>query len=97
MGAETPSAKDVEKFSVVSLTRGYLPEAISLADRFPLPGNQLETGTCVAWATAYAARSYYSVALANSTNRPQGDEIASPAFAQLDVLEQYQAGYRQTM
>lgn len=35
-----------------------LPAAIDLTSKFPLPGNQSPQGSCVAWATAYAYKSY---------------------------------------
>jgi len=52
--------KDAENVPPVELTRAYIPEAIDLSDRFPPPGAQ-KFGSCVSWATAYAARSYYNV------------------------------------
>jgi hypothetical protein len=54
-----------------------LPEAVSLQKFAPTPGNQGEQGSCVAWSSAYAARSILEAA---KTNQP-GDAVRfSPAF-----------------
>lgn len=46
--------------AVVDRHRAFLPVAVDLSSRMPPPGNQGNLGSCVAWATAYAARSYYT-------------------------------------
>jgi hypothetical protein len=56
-------------------TRAYdgLPRMFSLKQFSPLPGDQTDYGTCVAWASAYAARTISeSVALnrLSQTNQP---------------------------
>lgn len=54
-----------------------LPEAVSLQKFAPTPGNQGEQGSCVAWSSAYAARTILEAA---KTNQP-GDAVKfSPAF-----------------
>jgi hypothetical protein len=45
---------------VVARHRAFLPVSADLSGRMPLPGNQGPLGSCTAWSTAYAARSYYS-------------------------------------
>jgi Domain of unknown function (DUF4384)/Papain family cysteine protease len=40
--------------------RAFLPVAVDLTNRMPFPGDQGALGSCQAWATAYAARSYYT-------------------------------------
>lgn len=47
---------------VVDRHRAFLPEAADLTSRMPFPGNQGKLGSCQTWATAYAARSYYTSA-----------------------------------
>jgi hypothetical protein len=39
--------------------RAYLPESVDLSYRFPRAGAQGNQGSCVGWAVAYGARSYY--------------------------------------
>lgn len=41
--------------------RAYLPARVDLSRYFPEPGHQGEQGSCVGWAVAYAARSYYDI------------------------------------
>ncbi|WP_226575158.1 C1 family peptidase [Acuticoccus sediminis] len=53
------SAADVAAFGRASLTRAYIPDAIDLSPKMPPPLEQ-EAGSCVAYATAYAVRGYYS-------------------------------------
>jgi len=45
---------------VVERHRAFLPVSVDLTSRMPLPGDQGNLGSCTAWATAYAARSYYT-------------------------------------
>jgi hypothetical protein len=55
-----------------------LPPSVDLSSRMPPPGDQGQQGSCVAWAVAYAARSYYlgleGVDLSNQIQLP------SPAY-----------------
>lgn len=39
--------------------RAFLPERYSLPNFFPTPGDQGSQGSCVGWAVAYGARSFY--------------------------------------
>jgi hypothetical protein len=50
-----------------------------LSPLFPKPGNQGKQGSCVAWATAYAARSYLQ-ARRQGENPSNPEQIFSPAF-----------------
>ena len=43
--------------------RAFLPKAVDLSTRMPAVGDQGGLGSCTAWSTAYAARSYYSAAI----------------------------------
>jgi hypothetical protein len=40
--------------------RDFLPPAVDLSRYMPAVGDQLNQGSCVGWATAYAARAYYA-------------------------------------
>ncbi len=40
--------------------RDFLPQAVDLSRYMPPVGDQLNQGSCVGWATAYAARAYYA-------------------------------------
>jgi C1A family cysteine protease len=59
--------------------RANLPEAVDLSQDFPTPGSQGKQGSCTAWATNYAAHSFYE-------KKRQGwslkdpDHLFSPAF-----------------
>jgi C1A family cysteine protease len=65
-------------------SRAYegLPKSYSLKPYAPLPGDQTEYGTCVAWASAYAARTISeSVAL----SRKNPDDTTANAFSPVYV------------
>ena len=47
--------------------RAYLPESVDLSYRFPRAGAQGNQGSCVGWAVAYGARSYYDFKLSQRT------------------------------
>jgi hypothetical protein len=79
-GLEWSSLDDIAGAPVAQLERAYIPEAISLKDRLPAPGDQNPYGSCVAWATAYAARSYYNAPAGTPAAQPVGSQIASPAY-----------------
>ncbi len=74
--------EDPEKYAVmpkVNRYRAYFGPEKDLSALFPKPGNQGEQGSCVAWATAYATRSYYE--LRQQGSKPSNSEhIFSPAF-----------------
>jgi hypothetical protein len=58
--------------------RAYLPESVDLSARFPRAGFQGNQGSCVGWAVAYGARSYYDFKLSERT--PDSKWAFSPAF-----------------
>ena len=58
--------------------RAFLPPQVDLSSRFPRPGDQGQQGSCTAWATGYALRSYYEGRQRNSTSF-NAEQIASPA------------------
>src|SRR5438477_2004897 len=51
--------------------RAFLPPSADLSNLMPLPGNQGRLGSCAAWATGYAARSYYAAAFEGRDPRQQ--------------------------
>jgi hypothetical protein len=62
-------------------TRSYegLPSSVSLKQYAPLPGDQANYGTCVAWASAYAARTISeSVALDRRSQTETTQNVFSP-------------------
>jgi hypothetical protein len=64
-------------------TRAYegLPGSFSLKQYAPLPGDQTEYGTCVAWASAYAARTIAeSVALNRKSQTETSQNVFSPVY-----------------
>jgi C1A family cysteine protease len=64
-------------------TRAYegLPKSFSLKQYAPLPGDQTDYGTCVAWASAYAARTISeSVALDRKNQTETTGNVFSPVY-----------------
>ncbi len=59
--------------------RAYLPVAVDLTSRMPTVGDQGNSQSCVAWATAYAARSYYTGAL-ERRNIAAAENLPSPSY-----------------
>ncbi len=60
---------------------GSLPPAVSLKRFAPTPGNQGRQGSCVGWATAYAARTLAEAHRLGVENRSQiNRSVFSPAF-----------------
>jgi Papain family cysteine protease/Domain of unknown function (DUF4384) len=59
--------------------RAYLPVSVDLSYRLPDPGNQGAASSCTAWATAYAARSYYTSAY-EARDTHDAKNVPSPAF-----------------
>ncbi|MDR0324268.1 MAG: hypothetical protein LBI12_07465, partial [Treponema sp.] len=58
-----------------------LPDSFSLKQYAPLPGDQADYGTCVGWATAYAARTISESVALNRLNQTETTRNAfSPAF-----------------
>lgn len=56
-----------------------LPKSIDLSPQFPTPGNQGKQGSCVAWAVAYAAKSYQE-SLEHKWGVLNSNTIFSPSF-----------------
>jgi hypothetical protein len=72
----------------LQISRAYtaLPPSVSLKNYTPLPGNQGQYGTCVAWATAYAARTIAESAAFNRTDkRLITGNVFSPAFVYKNI------------
>jgi len=64
-------------------TRSYegLPKSFSLKQYSPIPGDQSDYGTCVAWASAYAARTISeSVALNRRNQTETTQNVFSPVY-----------------
>ncbi len=59
--------------------RAYLPVQADLSGRMPPPGDQGNLRSCAAWATAYAARSYYTATIERrDLNQPRN--VPSPSY-----------------
>lgn len=67
--------------------RAHLPQAVDISANFPVPGRQGNQSSCVAWATAYAARSYLET-------RRQGWEANDPGhlFSPAFIYNQISSG-----
>ena len=65
--------------SVVDRHRAFLPASVDLTSRMPFPGNQGKLGSCQAWATAYAARSYYTSKIERRDLR-ESQNVPSPNY-----------------
>ncbi len=78
-GLDNTAPEDLSFLPMAPITRSFLPEAVDLSPRFPPPGDQGEIGSCVSWAMAYAARSYYELAWREGA-APDAHSIASPAY-----------------
>jgi len=59
--------------------RDFLPQAVDLSRYMPAVGDQLDQGSCVGWATAYAARAYYAYQVEHRDIADTAN-IPSPAF-----------------
>ena len=63
---------------------GAMPRKVDLSAEFPPPGNQGAQGSCVAWATAYALRSYQAHVRSRESLVTDGHidsaRVFSPAF-----------------
>jgi len=69
-------------------TRAYegLPKSFSLKQYAPLPGDQNAYGTCVAWASAYAARTISeSVALDRKNQTETTGNVFSPVYVYRNI------------
>ncbi|TFH40635.1 MAG: hypothetical protein E4G96_07125, partial [Chrysiogenales bacterium] len=56
-----------------------LPSRVDLSPLFPAPGYQGEQNSCVAWATAYAAKSYQEN-LGSGQSRADREKVFSPSY-----------------
>ncbi|MGO8842941.1 MAG: C1 family peptidase [Methyloceanibacter sp.] len=75
-----PEDPEVERRrSIVPHHRAFLPTSIDLSSRMPAVGKQGGLGSCTAWATAYAARSYYTGAFEDRNIR-QSANLPSPNY-----------------
>jgi Papain family cysteine protease/Domain of unknown function (DUF4384) len=59
--------------------RAFLPVSVDLSYRLPDPGDQGAASSCTAWATGYAARSYYTSAY-EARDVHDTKNVPSPAF-----------------
>ncbi|MDR0315273.1 MAG: C1 family peptidase [Treponema sp.] len=69
-------------------TRAYegLPRSVSLKQYAPLPGDQANYGTCVAWASAYAARTISeSVTLDRRSQTETTQNVFSPVYVYRNI------------
>ncbi|MCX7176051.1 MAG: DUF4384 domain-containing protein [Proteobacteria bacterium] len=79
MGYVPVSSSTYASFQTAPRFRAFLPESVDLSDRFPKPGYQGQQGSCSAWATAYALRSYHQAKKRNW--KPVGDtQVFSPSY-----------------
>lgn len=62
----------------VTRFRAFLPPRVDLTNRFPTPGDQGQQGSCSAWATSYAARSF--LASNEAAGGTPDDAVMSPAY-----------------
>ncbi|HEX4298752.1 MAG TPA: C1 family peptidase [Devosia sp.] len=77
-GAPTPAAEK-QGISQAPAFRDFLPEAVDLSHYMPPVGDQGKQGSCVGWATAYAARAYYAEQVEHrDISLPQN--VPSPAW-----------------
>jgi hypothetical protein len=80
-GAVLTPPELLEKISSTPAFRAFLPRRLDLSEKMPLPDaiGQRKVGSCVAWATAYAARAYYVRTVDGFDNRNRNN-IPSPAY-----------------
>lgn len=77
-GLEFAPTEAYEQFPKTPKYRAVLPDRVDLSSRLPSPGDQGNQGSCVAWAVAYAARSYYDGLAAGQALNPKS--AFSPAY-----------------
>ncbi len=76
-GANEPEANLLDSFDRAPRFRAVLPDYVDLSDRMPPVGDQMDSGSCVSWATGHAVRGYY---LRASRNFGQDAPLVSPLF-----------------
>jgi len=67
--------------------RAYLPSSMDLSSSFPTPAHQGSQGSCTAWATGYALRSYYEF-----KDLPKSERTADKAFSPAFIYNQVKPG-----
>jgi hypothetical protein len=77
-------ADDVDPATMAALPlapqfRAFIPVSVDLSFRMPAPGDQGQAGSCVAWAVAYAARSYYTSSL-EGRDLLLSENLPSPSY-----------------
>jgi hypothetical protein len=77
-GAPTPAAQKAG-ISHAPVYRDFLPPAVDLSRYMPAVGDQGNQGSCVGWATAYAARAYYAEQIEHR-DISEAQNIPSPAW-----------------
>ena len=65
--------------AIIPRQRAFLPVSVDLSSRMPPVGDQGNSSSCQAWATAYAARSYYTDTIENR-NIHQAANLPSPNY-----------------
>ncbi len=76
----TPTPPDVlQSIPEAPVYRDFLPQAVDLSAYFPAVGDQMNQGSCVGWATAYAARAYYAYQVEHRDTADMSN-IPSPAW-----------------
>ena len=77
-----------EKAELSPQAYAELPEAVSLKEFSPIPGDQKLYGTCVGWATAYAARTISESVILNRRHRAATmDNVFSPVFIYKNISD----------
>src|ERR1700687_49618 len=81
LGALTPTQDQIKRFAKYQAptTRRALPSKADLSPYMPPAGDQRTMGSCVAWSTGYALRSYY-LAKHNKLDVTKPENVPSPAF-----------------
>jgi hypothetical protein len=77
-GAPTPP-QIKQSIPEAPVFRDFLPEAVDLSRYFPPVGDQGNMGSCVGWATAYAARAYYAMQVEHLDNSNPAN-VPSPGW-----------------
>jgi hypothetical protein len=80
------SPEEASTFQSTPVFRAYLPEIADLSSSLPVPEDQGAQGSCVGWAVAYAARSYY-VATREGRSIASTQNIPSPAYVYNSILD----------
>lgn len=78
-GAEPTPASRLQELPQAPVFRDFLPQAVDLSKYMPPVGDQLNQGSCVGWATAYAARAYYAYQVEHRDIADKAN-IPSPAW-----------------